>query len=162
MTSEFNIKALASQNASPADQIGVIDALHRFTWGLDAKDPVLLASAFSAKGVADFSPAAKRIGIQFPPLEGRDTIAGALSQFVSGLSTSHTVGNARVNVENDKAQLQALVEAQHLPKGDHSRHYLMKNAYTIALSRGGDRWLIDHLSIDNIWADGDLKVITGQ
>jgi hypothetical protein len=162
MTNEFTIKALAGQIASPSDQIGVIDALHRFTWGLDAKDKELLASAFSDKGIADFSPAATRIGIQFPPLEGKETIAGALGQFVSGLSTSHTVGNARVSVANDKAELQALVEAQHLPKADHSRHYLMKNVYTLSLSRSGSTWLIDHLSIDNIWADGDLKVIIGQ
>jgi SnoaL-like domain len=130
--------------------------------GLDAKDSNLLASAFSEKGVADFSPAASRIGIQFPPLEGRETIAGALGQFVSGLSTSHTVGNARVTVTNDNAELQALVEAQHLPKADHSRHYLMKNVYTLSLSRKGSTWFIDQLSIDNIWADGDLKLITGQ
>jgi hypothetical protein len=162
MTTEFSINAIAQQNASPADYIGVVDALHRFTWGLDAKDAALIASAFADQGIADFSPAAQRIGIQFPPLQGRDVIAAALGQFVSALSTSHTVGNARVHVDGNKARLQALVEAQHLPKADHSRHYLMKNIYTLSLTLVGDAWVIDHLSIDNIWADGDIKLITGQ
>jgi hypothetical protein len=162
MTNQFNIHALSTQHASSSEHIAVIDALHRFTWGLDAKDSALLASAFAADGVADFSPAANRIGIQFPPLRGSATIASSLLQFVSPLTTSQTVGNARVQVTGDRATPQALVEAQHLPSADHSRHYLMKNVYTVLLSRDGENWRIDEMSIVNIWADGDLKVITGQ
>ncbi|MFM2304417.1 MAG: hypothetical protein RLZZ135_1829, partial [Cyanobacteriota bacterium] len=29
------------------------------------------------------------------------------------------------------------------------------------LVREGDLWLIKHLQIENLWTDGDLKVITG-
>ncbi len=161
MIPTFAIRALPHQAASPADHMAIIDALHRFTWGLDAKDEQLLASAFSEEGIADFSPAAQRIGMEFPPLNGRENIASALSQFVANLSTSHSASNARVAVSGDQAKMQALVEAQHLAIADHTRHYLMKNVYSLSLSRNGEIWLIDQLSIDNIWSDGDINVIAG-
>jgi hypothetical protein len=34
-------------------------------------------------------------------------------------------------------------EAQHLPRGDHSRHLLLKNIYTLELSMAGARrWVL--------------------
>jgi len=53
----------------------------------------------------------------------------------------------------------ALVEAQHLPRDDHSRHLLLKNVYEARLSRQGARWVIEHLRIDNVWTSGDPAVL---
>jgi hypothetical protein len=143
------------------DRYEVIDALHRVAIGLDTKDLTLLASAFTADAIADFTPAAKKVGMEFPVLTGRDAIVSALSQFLSNYKTSHTVGNARAQVKGDTASLYALVETQHVPLSDRSRHFLFKNQYTTDLVRDGDLWLIKHLHIENLWTDGDLKVITG-
>jgi hypothetical protein len=143
------------------DRYEVIDALHRFAIGLDTKNQILLESAFTADAVADFTPAAKKVGIEFPVLTGRDVIVPALSQFLANYTTSHTVGNARAQIEGDTASLYALIEAQHVPLADRSRHFLFKNQYTIDLVRESDLWLIKHLHIENLWTDGDLKVITG-
>jgi SnoaL-like domain len=143
------------------DRYEVIDALHRFTIGLDTKDRALLESAFTNNAIADFTPAATKVGMEFPVLTGRDVIVSALSQFLADYTTSHTVGNARAKIKGDAANLYALVEAQHVPLVDRSRHFLFKNQYISDLEREGDRWLIKHLHIENLWTDGDLKVITG-
>jgi hypothetical protein len=150
------------QNATPAEYLGVTDALHRFTWGMDTDNGALIASAFTEDGVADFSPAAKKIGIAFPLLQGRTTIEQALVPFAAGLITSHTVGNARVFVSGDTAKLHVLVEAQQISVKDKSRNILMKNDYTVSLIKQGDAWRITNMSIDNLWSQGDAKVLTGQ
>jgi hypothetical protein len=150
------------QNATPAEYLGVLDALHRFTWGMDTDNGALIASAFTEDGVADFSPAATKIGISFPPLKGRAVIEQALVPFAAGLVTSHTVGNARVFVDGDKASLRALVEAQQISVKDKSRYVMLKNDYTVSLTKEGDTWRINTMSIDNLWSEGDVKVLTGQ
>lgn len=143
------------------DRYEVIDALHRFAIGLDTKDRTLLESAFISDAIADFTPAATKVGMEFPVLTGREVIVSALSQFLANYTTSHTVGNARAQIKGDTANLYALIEAQHVPLSDQSKHFLFKNQYTIELVRDGDLWLIKHLHIENLWIDGDLKVITG-
>jgi SnoaL-like domain len=148
--------------AAPAETLAVVDALYRFAQGMDEDNPQLLRSAFAADAVADFSPAAKRLGIEFPVLRGRETIAGGLIPFAAPLDTSHSVSNPRVQIKGRTATLSALVEAQHLPSKDHSRHILMKNRYAVDLVRAGSSWVITKMVIDNIWFDGDVKVLSGQ
>ena len=60
----------------------------------------------------------------------------------------------------NKAHMEAIVEAQHLPRHDHSRHYLMKNRYDIELARQGEVWVIERVTIDNVWRDGDPAVLS--
>lgn len=88
-------------------------------------------------------------------LEGRDIIVAALSKSLSTLDTTHSVRNRRVIIDGDTACMDALVEAQHVPRNDHSRHYLMKNRYDVELARSGDVWVITKYTVDNIWRSGD-------
>ncbi|TIQ87240.1 MAG: nuclear transport factor 2 family protein, partial [Mesorhizobium sp.] len=53
-----------------------------------------------------------------------------------------------------------LVEAQHVPRSDPSRHYLMKNRYDVELIRAGDVWVITRNTVDNVWRTGDLTVLS--
>jgi hypothetical protein len=145
-----------------AQQLRVVDALYRFAQGMDQDDAKLLQSAFAEDAVADFTPAAKRVGVQFPVLRGRDTIVAVLGGFANGLVTSHSVSNPRVEIQGQSATLQALVEAQHLPNNDPARFALMKNSYRVSLNRVGDQWLIRSMTIENLWSQGDMKVLTGQ
>jgi septum formation inhibitor-activating ATPase MinD len=144
-----------------ADKFAVIEALYRFAAGLDLRDRDLLASAFAEDAVSDFRPAGKKAGFEYPVLEGRDTIVDALRGSLSQIDTTHSVSNPRVRIDGDKAVLDALVEAQHLPANDHSRHYLMKNCYDVELVRQGEVWVIQHVTIDNIWRMGNPNVLTG-
>jgi ketosteroid isomerase-like protein len=143
------------------DQFEIRNALIRFANGMDTDDLELIGSAFSDDAVADFGPAAVKVGIQFPVLEGRSNIQQGLGGFAAGLDTSHSVSNEAVKIEGDVATMYALVEAQHLPKGVRNRSMLMKNRYDVQLVRGANSWLIKRMTIDNIWAEGDVTVITG-
>lgn len=143
-----------------ADKLAVIDALYRFAAGIDFGDQTLLASALAENAISDFRPAAAKAGFEYPVIEGREAIVTALSTSLSKLDTTHSVSNPRVTVDGDKAFLEALVEAQHVPRDDNSRHYLMKNHYKVDLVRQGSDWVIQRTVVDNIWRDGDLGVLS--
>ncbi|MCU5773997.1 nuclear transport factor 2 family protein [Erwiniaceae bacterium BAC15a-03b] len=144
-----------------ADQLAVVEALYRFAAGIDLRDKALLASALAENAVSDFRPAAAKAGFEYPLLEGRENIVAALAGALSPFDTTHSVSNPRVSIEGDKAQLEAIVEAQHLPRNDHSRHYLMKNRYNVELVRQGESWLIQRNTVDNVWRSGDPAVLAG-
>lgn len=129
-------------NRLTSDKLGVTDTLHRFAAGIDLENRSLLASAFADDAISDFRPAAAKAGFDYPVLTGRDTIVAALSNSLSEIDTKHSVSNPRVSVDGDTAHLDALVEAQHVPRVAHWRHYLMKNRYDVDLVRRGDIWVI--------------------
>ncbi|MCX2479423.1 nuclear transport factor 2 family protein [Pedobacter sp. MC2016-15] len=143
-----------------ADKFAVIETLNRFAAGLDLRDNDLLNSAFAENAISDFRPAGKKAGFEYPVLEGRETIVSALRGSLSKIDTTHSISNQRVIIDGDKAVMDALVEAQHLPSNDHSRHYLMKNRYDVELLRQGDAWVIQRVTIDNVWRSGDSTVLT--
>ncbi|WP_341521878.1 nuclear transport factor 2 family protein [Pseudomonas sp. G.S.17] len=144
-----------------ADKFAVVETLYRFAAGIDLRDNELLASAFAENAVSDFGPAAAKAGFEYPVLEGRDTIVSALSGSLGQIDTTHSVSNPRVSLDGDKAHLEALVEAQHVLQNDHSRHYLMKNRYDVELVRQGGMWLIQRVTVDNVWRTGDPAVLSG-
>lgn len=143
----------------------VVDALLRFGLAQDRRyDPgarELFESAFTSDAVLDFRPAATKCGIDVPLMEGREMITSIIMNPETRLDTTHVVTNTRVRVEGDAARLTALVEAQHLPTGDHSRHALLKNMYAVTARRTGRVWRMDRVYIDCVWFTGDPTVITG-
>lgn len=159
MTNQSNDSA--SSHRETADRLSVFDALYRFAAGIDLRDRDLLSSALTADAVSDFGPAAAKAGFEYPVLEGRETIVAALATSLSLLDTTHSVSNPRVELTGDTARLDAIVEAQHLPRNDHSRHYLMKNRYDVEMVRQDEGWLIQRLTVDNVWCDGDITVLSG-
>jgi hypothetical protein len=93
---------------------------------------------------------------------GRDTIVTTiLSGFAGRVDTTHQVTNPRITVDGDTARLTALVEAQHLLSNDHTTHALLKNLYDIELVRDGERWVMSHIRIDNVWFTGNPTAIFG-
>jgi len=152
----------ADQNihaAETTDKFSVVEALYRFAAGIDLKDSDLLASAFAADAISDFRPAGAKAGFEYPVLQGRENIVAALSGSLKSLETTHSVSNPRITIDGDTARLDALVEAQHVPATDPSRHYLMKNRYDVELTRLDGVWVIRHVIIDNIWRSGDPAVL---
>jgi hypothetical protein len=144
-----------------ADKLAVVETLFRFAAGIDLRDRALLSSAFAEDAISDFRPAAAKAGFEYPVLHGRDTIVDALSGSLVQLDTSHSISNPRVTLDGDTARLDVLVEAQHVPRNDSSRHYLMKNRYDVVLARVGTDWVIQYVTIDNVWRDGDPGVLAG-
>ena len=150
----------AERAVDPVDQFAIVDALYRFGAGQDMSDRALFESAFAPDAVLDFTQPAKRLGLTIPVFKTRATIADTIFANIAGLDTTHTVTNPRItDYDGRHATLNALVEAQHLPRGDHSRHLMLKNIYRVELSRAVDAWVMDHVRIDNVWMDGDPKVL---
>jgi len=143
------------------EQLEIVDALYRFGAGQDLGDRSLFESAFSADASLDFVGPAAKLGVTIAPFEGRQVIADIIFGNLNGIDTTHTVTNPRVTAyDGRRATLFALVEAQHLPSKDHSRHLLLKNIYIVDLSRQDDgRWTADRMKIDNVWMDGDPTVL---
>ena len=144
-----------------ADRLAVVEALYRFAAGIDLRDIGLLASSLAENAVSDFRPAAAKAGFEYPVIEGRDAIVSALTTSLSTLDTTHSVSNPRVVIDGDTARMDVLVEAQHVPRSDPSRQYLMKNRYDVELARSGDVWVITRNTVDNVWRTGDLTVLSG-
>ena len=145
---------------NPNDRAAIVDALYRFGAGQDLHDRSLFESAFSQDATVDFIKPAQRLGATIPVFEGRQVIADAILSTTSNLDTTHTVTNPRITAyDGEQATLFALVEAQHLPQGDHSRHLLLKNVYTVELVREDNQWVINHMRIDNVWLAGDPSVL---
>jgi hypothetical protein len=150
----------AHRAVDPTDQLAIVDALYRFGAGQDLSDRALFESAFAHDAVLDFTQPAKRLGVEISMFKGRADIADAIFAAIAGLDTTHTVTNPRItDYDGRHATLTALVEAHHLPRADHSRRLVLKNVYRVELSRAVDTWLMDHVRIDNIWMDGDPKVL---
>lgn len=143
-----------------ADRLAVVDALYRFAAGIDLRDESLLSSSLAENAVSDFRPAAAKAGFEYPVIEGRDAIVAALTTSLATLDTTHSVTNPRVTIDGDNAHLDALVEAQHVPRHDHTRHYLMKNRYDVELARKGDVWVITRNTVDNVWRSGHPAVLS--
>lgn len=143
-----------------ADKLAVVEALHRFAAGIDLRDKELLSSSLAENAVSDFRPAAAKAGFEYPVIEGRDFIVAALLTSLSTLDTTHSVSNPRVTINGDTARMDVLVEAQHVPRSDPSRQYLMKNRYDVELARSGDVWVLTRNTVDNVWRMGDLTVLS--
>lgn len=149
-----------SETSGPIDKLAAVDALYRYAAGIDLRDAELLDSALAEDAISDFRPAAAKAGFEYPVLQGKQTIIGALLASLGSLDTTHTVSNTRVNIDTDRARIDALVEAQHVPRNDPSSHYMMKNRYDVELVRLGDAWVIQHVIVDNIWRQGDPTVLS--
>jgi len=150
---------LATRTRQLEDRLMVVDALHRFAAGQDLKDWDLFSSAFTDDAELDFVQPAKRLGQTIDVFCGRDLIRETVSSTLSRLHTTHTVSNARVELDGDEARMLALVEAQHLRADDHKHHLLLKNFYWLQLRRSGDAWQIATMRIENVWLTGDPAVL---
>jgi len=150
------------QQGDVHERLEMLDALLRFAVGQDLKDERLFASAFAEDCELDFTQPAARLGVTLPVFSGRTRIVETIMATVRGLDTTHTVSNPRAWVDGDAASLFALVEAQHLPHGDPSRHLLLKNFYRVRLARSSAGWAMTRVRIDNVWMSGDGRVLFPQ
>ncbi len=140
----------------------VMDALYRFGAGVDRNDGELLATAFSGDAVVDSGPCGHAMGLDFPVLTGGDAIVRFLRAAAEAQTTSHVITNGRAQVDRDAVGLRALVDATHLPKGDHSRRCQMMNWYNVSLVKETDLWRMRRVVISSVWFTGDTQVLLGR
>lgn len=148
--------------AAAGELLEVMDALYRFGAGIDHNDGALLATAFSDDAVVDFGPCGRTMGLDFPVLTGGEAIVGFLGANAPTQTTSHVITNGRARVDGGAAVLRALVDATHLPRGDHSRRCQMMTWYDVDLVKDANLWRISRLVISNAWFTGDIQVLLGK
>jgi hypothetical protein len=147
----------------PADRDAIADALYRFGAGQDLRDRPLFESAFAENASLDFTAVAAKLGAAIPAFEGRQVIADTIMTATEPLDTTHTITNIRVTAyDGDHASVTALIEAQHLPRGDHSRHLLLKNRLVVEFIRQDECWAIARMVFDNAWREGEATVLFPQ
>src|SRR5215217_887731 len=70
------------------DRSEIADTMHRFAFGLDHGDADTLASALADDCRLDFTAAGRKLGINFPVLNGRDPVVKTLIAMLGPLDTS--------------------------------------------------------------------------
>jgi hypothetical protein len=146
-----------------ADRYEIADTLHRYAFGLDHGDADSLASALTEDCVFDFTPAGKKLKLDFVKLSGRQAILDALLPLIGPLDTSHTANNLQVEISDDSATLSAYVMSQHFMPHEGPRRgtesALLMNRYDCDLVRDGDKWRFKRITIDNAWCEGDPEIL---
>jgi hypothetical protein len=146
------------------DRFEIADALHRYAFGLDHGDADSLSSALGPECRFDFTAAGKKLGIQFPLLDGRDAILKNVLPLIGPLDTSHTMSNLQIEITEDTATLYCYVLSQHFMPREGCRRgsdfAMLMNRYDCDLERHGDKWRFTRITIDNAWAQGDPEILT--
>src|SRR5438034_11638941 len=146
-----------------ADRYEIADALHRYAFGLDHGDADSLASALTEDCVFDFTPAGKKLKLDFSKLKGRQAILDGVLPLLGPLDTSHTASNLQIEISDDSATLSAYVMSQHFMPREGSRrgseNALLMNRYDCELVRDAEKWRFKRITIDNPWAQGDPDIL---
>src|SRR4051794_5663655 len=148
------------------DRFEIADALHRYAFGLDHNDADSLGSALTDDCQFDFRRAAKKLGIDFAAVSGREAILKAVLPLIGPLDTSHSSSNLQIEVSDDTATLDAYMMSQHfMPRQGcrrGSEFALLMNRYDCELVRDGEKWRFRRITIDNAWAQGDPEILTAM
>jgi hypothetical protein len=145
------------------DRFEIADTLHRYTFGLDHGDADSLGSTLTEDCRFDFTPAGRKLGLDFPRVTGRDAILKAVLPLIGPLDTSHTASNVQIEIIGDSATLYAYVMSQHFMPRQGSRRgsefALLMNRYDCELVRDGQKWRFRRMTIDNAWAQGNPEIL---
>jgi hypothetical protein len=145
------------------DRYEIADALHRYAFGLDHGDADSLTSALTEDCVFDFTPAGKKLKLDFAKLTGRQAILDGVLPLIGPLDTSHTASNLQIEISDDSATLSAYVMSQHFMPREGSRrgseNALLMNRYDCDLVRDGQKWRFKRITIDNAWCQGDPEIL---
>jgi hypothetical protein len=145
------------------DRYEIADTLHRYAFGLDHGDADSLESALAEDCVFEFTPAGKKLGLDFRLLTGRQAIVAALIPLLGPLDTSHTASNLQIEISGDTATLYGYLMSQHFMPRQGSRrgseNALLMNRYECDLVRDGEKWRFKRIKIDNAWAQGDPQIL---
>ncbi|KAK5061241.1 hypothetical protein LTR84_007783 [Exophiala bonariae] len=146
---------------------GAVEALVRYTGGLDFADSEQLGSAFTSDAILDLTKFSK-LGMEIPILQGREAIVQTCMQTVGiPLDTTHSLSNFQFfpGADDDQLRVKCYAEAQHFRKGQglmqtDKDHYWSKSLYVALLTCEAGVWSINHLVIEPVWSIGNVAVLS--
>jgi ketosteroid isomerase-like protein len=142
------------ENAAPPDRLDVLDAVLRFAAAIDSRDWAAYRAAFTDDITIDYS--SYRPG-SIGPMPADDWVDRATQLFPGLDATQHTITNARVTIDGDRATCESYVRAAHALDG---AVYTIAGHYTHGLTRPDPgRWLIHHVALRVAWTEGDREVL---
>ena len=131
---------------------------------LDEGDADVLTDLLTDDVVVDLTPATTRIGLDFPVLEGRETVVPTMIGAVGPLDTTHMVSNVTYLSDGDGWVVAAYALAQHFlpaegPNSTRTRHALMGNTWTFRVRPTSAGPRVERFTMECRWLDGDPSVL---
>lgn len=131
---------------------------------LDDADASVLDRLLTEDIVVDMTPATTKIGLEFPVLQGRETVIPTMIGAVGPLDTMHAVSNVTAHGLSDGYVIEAYALAQHFLPGEgpdvtSTRHALMGNTWTFHVRLTEDGLRVARFTMDCRWMEGDPSVL---
>jgi hypothetical protein len=148
--SEIDLAALAADIRYLKDRTQIIDALNRYTRGLDRLDRALLLSAYHPHATDDRGAAYHPTGYQERGIfsGGREARVDWLIEEVGKLHhCSHHLSNFTIEIDGDQAHCEAYVLTTAMPTADAGVVTLGGARYNDRLERIDGRWAIAHREV---------------
>ncbi|WP_420369453.1 nuclear transport factor 2 family protein [Curtobacterium sp. L1-20] len=136
----------------------------RWARALDTADASILETLLTEDIVVDMTPATTKIGLEFPVLQGRETVIPTMIGAVGPLDTMHAVSNVTALGLGDGYLVEAYALAQHYLPGEGpdvtaTRHALMGNTWTFHVRATPDGPRVARFTMDCRWMEGDPTVL---
>lgn len=131
---------------------------------LDTADASVLDGLLTEDVVVDMTPATTKIGLEFPVLQGRETVIPTMIGAVGPLDTMHAVSNVTARGLSDGYLVEAYALAQHFLPGEgpdttSTRHALMGNTWTFHVRVTPEGPRVARFTMDCRWMEGDPTVL---
>lgn len=136
----------------------------RWARALDTADAAVLEGLLTDDVVVDMTPATSKIGLEFPVLQGRETVIPTMIGAVGPLDTMHAVSNTTARGLGDGYLVESYALAQHHLPGQGpdvtaTRHALMGNTWTFLVRPTPDGLRVARFTMDCLWMEGDPTVL---
>jgi hypothetical protein len=134
----------------------VIEAQHRYAFGIDTRDWEMYRSVFADVVHFDFTSWYGGEPSEIPADDWVRRVAATQSGFDG---TQHQMSNHRVVLDGGQAHCTTYIVARHYLRIDGEHHIeAIGGYYSNRLQHAGDRWLIDRCVLTVLWTKGDRKL----
>jgi hypothetical protein len=141
------------------DRADVVETVHLYATGVDTKDFELYRSIFADQIEVDFSSYIPDSGPM--AISADDWVASIKPLFVGLDATQHSMSNARVEIDGDRATCVMYMQAEHVlanDQGDNS--HAVGGYYTNELVRSAEGWRLKKVKLTVLWQRGNRDVMT--
>jgi len=141
------------------DYRAIVDTINRLGRAIDDQDWPGANAVFADQIATDYTS----LWGGEPETVAVTTLVDQWRELVSGAwdATQHVITNILADIDGDTATAVAnVIAAHHLAKPTGPPVWTVRGTYRLRLTRAGERWIIDALTLRVAWTDGDPGVGT--